>query len=780
LLGFVNNIQTLFFSSRSQKSSAQEPKRKGKNRFTYFLLVASIISGFATYAAFAGIPPFGTNPKTVIWLLNIDLILVLILVSIIARRIVALWSGHRKGVAGSRLHVRLVYIFSILTVTPAIIMTIFAAFFLHFGVESWFSSQVRTAINESEAVAEAYLAEHQQVIRADTLAMASDLDRQAGFLIGNSEALEKVIETQSLIRNLAEAMVFDSSGRVLARSSLTFTLAFETVPDYLLERADIGEVVVMTRESDDRVRALVKLNNFNDAYLFVGRMVDPVVLSHVSDTRAAVAKYSSLEQERSDLQLKTLMIFIIAALLLLFVAIWLGLSFSRKLVSPVIDLIKAADRIRAGDLSVRVEEKEDRDEFSVLAKTFNKMTAQIQGQRNELIAANRQLDERRRFTETVLSGVSSGVLSINGAGIITLANSSASSLLQMNEETLIDKNISTILPDIVVNIETAFEKPDRTTQAEIPYIREDGHKRLLLVRITIDKESTKDDSEALKRAVITFDDITELHSAQRKAAWADVARRIAHEIKNPLTPIQLSAERLKRKYLKQITEDQDIFISCTDTIVQHVEDIGRMVNEFSDFARLPEPIMEEHDLAQYIKNMIVMQQQAHPHINISIESLGADIAAKIVCDARQIRQAITNIVQNAVDSLKSSATAEPAIDLKLFHDDEYGFVITAADNGDGFPPDEDISRLTEPYITHREKGTGLGLAIVKKIMDDHHGHLFLGKPDWINDHGDFFKNTNGAIVVLTLPYKKNSENHNDGTSNGDTDEGVIASKQAIA
>ncbi|MEC7028190.1 MAG: two-component sensor histidine kinase, partial [Pseudomonadota bacterium] len=320
------------------------------NRLVILLIIAGIASGFATYAALTETPPFGDDPNTVIWLLNLDLIILLALVTIIARRVVGLWSGRRRGIAGSRLHVRLVFIFSLLTAMPAIIMTVFSAFFLNFAVQSWFNDRVSTAVNNAQAVAEAYLEEHQQVIRADALAMASDLERQAAYLIGDVNALEKFMQTQSLFRNISEALIFDTSGRVLARSGLTFTMAFETLPTYALMRADQGDVYVMTGSNDDRVRALVKLTSFPDSYLFVGRMVDPVVLRNLSDSREAVASYKKLEEQRSDLQLTFTMIFVVVALMLLLAAVWFGLIFSRQMVIPISALISAADRVRGGDM----------------------------------------------------------------------------------------------------------------------------------------------------------------------------------------------------------------------------------------------------------------------------------------------------------------------------------------------------------------------------------------------------------------------------------------------
>jgi len=726
------------------------------NRLALFLIISGFISGIATYAALTATPPFGDDPNTVIWLLNIDLVILMLLVTLIARRIVGLWSGRRRGIAGSKLHVKLVFIFSLLAATPAIIMTVFSAFFLHFAIQSWFSEQVSTAVNKSQAVAIAYLEEHQQVIKADTLAMANDLDRQAGFLTLNPEAFDKIMQTQSLLRNLSEAVVFDKSGRILASSGFTFTLAFEALPSYAILRAGEGDVVVMTGESDDRVRALVKLDSLQDAYLYVGRMVDPVVLSNLKDTRKAVAAYQQLEGHRSDLLLIFTMIFIVVALLLLLAAVWFGLIFSRQLIVPISALISAADRVRSGDLKARVPAFKRQDEFDVLALAFNRMTSQIEEQRDELVMANRQLDQRRRFTETVLAGVSSGILGVNEQEKVTLANSSAAELFDTEANALVGKNVSEIIPELTVLLKQAHEKPDKITQFEIPFMRADDSKRILLVRIAIELIGGED-----KGAVLTFDDITELQSAQRKAAWADVARRIAHEIKNPLTPIQLSAERLRRKYLSQIKDDPETFSKCTDTIIHHVGDIGRMVNEFSAFARMPEPVMNTENLSVQLTDMLVLQQQAHPDITFDIKNIDPDQTPLYACiDLRQIRQAVTNIVQNAIDSIESrlEKAGESLNDIQKGHIDillavrekENEIVISIIDNGSGLPKGIDVAGLTEPYVTHKAKGTGLGLAIVKKIMEDHGGRIILGVPEWLKKMQDW-RDLGGATVSLVLP-----------------------------
>lgn len=725
------------------------------NRLALFLVGAAVIGGLATYGALTAVPPFGKDPHTVIWLLDTDLVILLLLTMLIARLIVKLWMGRRQGLAGSRLHTRLVFIFSFLATAPAIIMTVFATFFLHFGVQSWFSDRVRSAVTESQAVAQAYLEEHIQTIRADILGMANDLDRQAGLLKTDPVAARKILQTQSMIRNLPQIAIFDSSGRIWARVGLSVALELATIPQADITSAEAGNVAIIAREGDDRVRALVKLNNFQNSYLYVGRSVDPIVLAHVTDTRAAVKQYELLESERSGLQVKITMIFIVVALLLLFVAIWFSLMFSRQLITPVSALIAAADRVRSGDLTARVPEVERQDEFEVLAYAFNRMTSQIQEQ-------HRLLDQRRRFTEAVLAGVSSGIVGVDEEGRITLANTSAEELFSFAEGALTGRIVTSILPGLGNVLAQAQQKSGKITQAELPYDGSDGVRKTLLVRIAIEQIG----EQGMMGAVLTFDDITELQSVQRKAAWADVARRIAHEIKNPLTPIQLSAERLKRKYLKQISDDPETFAQCTDTIIDHVGDIGRMVNEFSAFARMPEPVMKRENLARTIRDLLTLQQQAHRGIQFNLIG-GAHAPVMASFDVQQIRQAFTNIVQNAIDSISSrreqqkdsgERSATGRIDVLISERPGQGAVVIAVtDNGLGLPKNEDPARLTDPYVTHKEKGTGLGLAIVKKIMEDHKGRVVLGTPDWLKALPGW-QDRGGASVSLILPVDGVEEN----------------------
>ena len=745
LSGFSDKIGAFMMRLTDAKTMSF---RGWTNMLALVLILALLVCGGMTYAALQEMPPFGNDPDTVIWLLNIDLVLLLALVGVVASRIVIVWSGRKRGLAGSHLHVRLVYIFSILAAAPVIIMTIFSAVFFYYGVQTWFSERVSTAVNESQAVAKAYLREHKQTIRADILAMANDLNREAGLLLMNEQAFGQVMQTHAVLRDLSEAIIFNAEGRVLARSGLTFSLEFEDVPQYALNSADEGDVSIMTGGNEDRVRALVKLDNFIDAYLFVGRMIDPQVLSHLASTKQASEDYETLQGRLSDLQVTMMLIFVAFGCLLLMTAIWLGLVLARQLVSPISTLITTADRVRAGDLSARVPQYKALQEFDYLGQSFNRMTTRIQEQQNELLDANRQLDQRRHFTETVLAGVSSGVIGLDQKHKVTVSNTTAGELLGVDQDRLIGMNIVKLAPEVRELLERAHKQPDKITQGEIPLVRGQDSRRLFLVRIAIERIGEEETG-----AIVTFDDITELQSAQRKAAWADVARRIAHEIKNPLTPIQLSAERLNRKYLKQIEEDPETFSQCTDTIIRHVEDIGHMVNEFSSFARMPEPKMKPQSLKALIDEAMILHRQAHEDIEFSIRNEGIEDDCVNV-DAQQMRQAVNNLVQNAADSISSKREnnkrfKKGKIDVLLgMHDDT--LFVAVSDNGLGFPQDEDAAALTEPYVTHKQKGTGLGLAIVKKIMEDHGGQIVLGVPTWLKKDRSW-TDLKGACAVLSIP-----------------------------
>jgi len=690
------------------------------------LAMAALASGIATYLALTESPPFGPDPSAVLSLLNLDLVLLLLLGAVVAWRLVEVWAERRRGLAGSRLQIRLVLLFSLISVMPTIIVAVFSYLFFNFGVESWFSDRVRTAVSESLAVAEAYLHEHQQAIRADVLAMANDLNRDAMKLSLNPQHLEQVVSAQAALRGLSEAVVLDRNGRTLAKSSLSFTLGFERVPDAAMRRADEGDVAIMTNDSDDRVRALVRLNQLGDVYLFVGRFIEPGVLNHMEETQKAVAQYEQLEGQRSGSQIKFALVFMLVALLFLVAAVAIGIHFATQLAVPISRLVTAAEQIRGGDLAARVPEGEKDDELASLSRAFNRMTYQIESQQRELQEANRQLDERRRFTETVLTGVSAGVIGLDRFGRVNLPNRSASSLLGVDLEESIGHDLVQVAPEMGGLLDQAARRPERLAQSQVQLVRGTST-RTLLVRIAAEHYGRE-----ISGYVVTFDDITELLSAQRKAAWADIARRIAHEIKNPLTPIQLAAERLRRRYLKEIKGDAETFTVCTDTIIRHVGDIGRMIDEFSSFARMPAPVLKPENLSDIVRQTVFLQRTAHPEITFATSFPAQPVVVR--CDARLVGQAVINIVKNAIESIETRIAEQggsPAGQIRVSVTEEAGqAAVIVEDNGKGLPQ-HGREQLTEPYVTTRAKGTGLGLAIVKKIMEDHLGELVLedAEPD---------------------------------------------------
>ena len=682
------------------------------------LAAAAVVSGAATYATLAGSKSFGDSPAIVLLLLNVDLVLSLLLAFLIARRVVAVWSERRKGSAGSRLHVKLVVWFGLVSVVPAIVVGVFSVSFFNFGVESWFSERVRTALNESRAAAEIYLKEHKRNIRGDATAMANDLNRDAIALQSSPKRLNEAVKLQATIRELNEALVFDGTGQILARAGLTYLLEFETVPPDAMEQARRGEIALMTSENDDRVRALVRLDAPSEIYLYVGRLVDPVVLSHMKRSEGAVEEFEQLEIKRSDIQINFALIFVVVGLLLLLAAVWVGLLFATQLSDPISSLIAATEKVRSGNLSARVPEDTPEDEVGSLSRAFNRMTSELESNRGELMEANLQLDERRRFTETVLEGVSAGVVGLDKDGSINLPNRSASDLLGVELDEMIGQRMADVVLELAPLIDRAATSRSRKpTEGEIR-INRDNETHTLLVRIGSEWSEGR-----ITGFVITFDDVSQLLAAQRKAAWADVARRIAHEIKNPLTPIQLSAERLRRKYINEIGSDKEVFETCTDTIIRHVEDIGRMVDEFSNFARLPVPQMRSEDLNDLCRQVLFLYRNGQPHIEGEAD-LPSD-SFDLVCDGRQFSQALTNLFKNAVESIegRDNAVEKGRIILSSAYDDDFVDVIVT-DNGLGLPR-ENREQLTDPYFTTRKSGTGLGLAIVRKIMEDHGGGVEL-------------------------------------------------------
>ena len=614
-------------------------------------MLAAVVSGVVTVVAWTGSAEFGPDPETVIVLLYLDTVLLLLLGAIVVRQLVRVWAERRRGLAGSGLHVRIVILFSLVAVTPAILVAVFSALFLNFGIQAWFSERVRTAVEASSAVAQAYLGR------------ASSEHPRRGLRHGQRPQPRRFsADAQSVgVRRAAgcagRAAITVGGGRSLtaaagssSRAPLSLTLELDLVPGEVIEEADTGQVVVLSTERDDRVRAAVKLNRFIDAYLVIGRFLDPQVLAQIERTEMAVAQYRRLEQSREGILITFVMIFIIVALLLLLAAVWMGLTLATHISRPISGLIAAAERVRDGDMSVRVKPVTTIGEFAMLGRAFNRMTSQLQSQQTGLLLANRDLDERRRFTEAVLSGVSAGVIGLDAQATINLPNRSASELLGLDLDRGARHAAGRSRPRDDDLIRSAVEHPERTCEAEVRLIRA-SRPRTLIVRIAAERL----DGEVIGY-VVTFDDITALVQAERKAAWADVARRIAHEIKNPLTPIQLASERLKRKYSREIKSDPDTFVACTETIIRQVEDIGRMVDEFSSFARMPRPELKPENICELVRQAVFLERNRFPDIRIELTM--PEQPLPLLCDARLVSQALINVLKNAAEAVQA-ATRTP-------------------------------------------------------------------------------------------------------------------------
>ncbi len=713
---------------------------------TLVLATFALALGIVTFVVLAGGGSLGVHPNVVYGLVLANLIVLLGLGSVIAGRLTRVWVERRRGSAGSRLHVRLVLLFSVVAVTPAIVVAVFATFFFDLGIQSWFNDRVRTALQESLQVSRGYLEEHRNNIRADVLGMAADLARAGRLLADDPNAFGEVLATQTALRGLTEAVIYEPvTGQVIASAGLMAGFGIALPPHSATDQARNGDVVVLGTDDSTRVRAVVSLDSTPALMLLIGRPVDPQILDHMNHTETAVAEYNRLDQNRFGLQVTLALIFALVALLVLLAAVLIGLVLANQIARPVGRLILAAERVRAGDLSVRVPEVASGDEVAGLSRAFNRMTGQLGAQRAELMDAYSQIDSRRRFTEAVLSGVSAGVIGLDEQGRIELPNRAASNLLGADLLGAIGRPLADIVPEFSDLVARAREAPDSAHTAELQ-LGPPTRRRTLLVRIGADRSAPRAEANSGDFGfVATFDDITELQSAQRKAAWSDVARRIAHEIKNPLTPIQLAAERLKRKFAKEITSDPETFTQCADTIVRHVGDIGRMVDEFSAFARMPQPVIKPEDISRIVREAMVLPRTAHPQI--AYVAALPESGPMAACDRRLIGQALTNLLQNAADAV-AMRNGAGRIEVSLAVE-AAEVAVTVADDGIGLPH-EDRARLTEPYVTHKPKGTGLGLAIVKKIMEDHGGRLVLedrpARADWEGP---------GTAATLFLPIRTN-------------------------
>lgn len=695
-------------------------QRRVKTIATFSVVVLGPVLALVTFLILG---PFdrGASSSTLRLILLTDLVYVLVVAALVIQRVVQMIAARRAKSAGSRLHLRLTGVFALLALIPTVLVAVFAVLTVNVGLEGWFSERVQNVVGNSLAAAQAYEDEHRQDLLQDAQSLAGYLEiaRRSQLAVTDAELRGVLTRGQALVqRGLQEAYLIDGQGAIKARGDRSYLFGYDAPTEEELAQAATGESVLIQDWAQNEFRALVPLSGLVDRYLFVSRLVDGSILSLLDETQETVLLYQQQEAERGKILFDFGLLYLGFAVILILAAVWLGLWFAERLARPVGRLTGAAQRVGAGDLDVRVVEDSGDDEIAMLGRYFNQMTKQLKAQRQNLLDTNRQIDRRRRLFDSVLASVTPGVVGLDASGQVMFVNRSAERLLALPEDTG-PKAIALLVPEFADLFESLKSGRREVAQEEIKILR-DGTQENLLVRMA----KRLNDSDETEGYVITFDDVTDLVAAQRMAAWGDVARRIAHEIKNPLTPIQLSAERIKRKYGPQV-EDRETLDQLTDVIVRQTNDLRRIVDEFSKFARMPEPELRATNLSELVTGAVLLQKEIVEGCTVSVEA--PERPAYLQIDSTMISQALTNLIKNAAEATESlrergapqGYEGEVRVAMHIGEDVE----ITISDNGIGLPADR--AKLFEPYVTTRAKGTGLGLPIVKKIIEEHGGTLML-------------------------------------------------------
>ena len=672
----------------------------------------------ATFLVLGGLTRIAPVDEVVKQLLLGNAVTGVLLLAIIGREVWIVVQARWRERAGSRLHIQIVSLFAVIAAVPTILVAVVASTTLDRGLDRFFSTRTRAMIEQSLTVANAYVTEHAADVRGEDMAMAFDMSRAKPLFDQDRDEFRKFLAAQTSGRNLSVALILKSDGSIVEPDGITLDKKFIRPSAQLLAQTSETEPQVAFIPEGDNVASVVKLKAFDDMYLYVARLLDPRVVQQLRNTQESVGEYANLEERRLGIQIAFALMFTVIALIVLLSAAWIGLDFANRLVAPIRRLIGAANLVSTGNLHIQVPVRRSEGDLAQLGETFNKMTQELRTQHDDIVRARDLIDSRRRFTEAVLAGASAGVIGVNADGRISILNRSAEQLMGCLESDVLGQPLAAIAPELGDIFQAAQGSNQRLVQRQITLMR-DSQERNYSVRVTSEQSG-----ESEHGYVITIDDITELVLAQRSSAWADIARRIAHEIKNPLTPIQLSAERLRRKYGKSITEDPAVFEQCTETIVRQVDDIKRMVDEFSRFARMPKAVVADDDVADTVRQVVFLLRVAHPDIDFEVALPAESMTARF--DRRLISQALTNIVKNATEAIGAVPAAELGRGRIVVSAQRIGkeIVIDVIDNGIGLPK-ENRARLLEPYVTTREKGTGLGLAIVGRILEEHGGKLEL-------------------------------------------------------
>ncbi|MCF3638677.1 PAS domain-containing sensor histidine kinase [Rhizobium sp. TRM95111] len=724
----------------------------GGDRRASFALPGLLLAGGALVAAtvslfiLLGLTPIRPETNVVIASASINALFVLGLIYLIGREIGRLLKARRRGRAAARLHVRIVSLFSIVAITPAILVAIFASITLDVGLDRWFSIRTQSIVSSSLNVAQAYVLENASYLQGQTVSMANDLDRNRQFYSLDRTGFTELMTRQARGRGMLGAFLVREDGSIILQANIPTEKPLPSVPEDALKSSAAGQPTLIPPGVTNLVGAVIKLEQIPDAFLYTIRTVDPEVMRSMRLMEENTAEYRALEAGRTSLQIAFGVLYLGFALIVLLAAIWTAIAVADRIVRPIRLLIGAADSVASGNLDVNVPVRAADGDVGNLSRTFNKMISEIRTQQHEILEARDEMDHRRRFIEAVLSGVTAGVIGVEADGRVTIVNPPAEFMLGHTAASLIGAKLADVAPEFEPILREASNRYRSDYRRQVNLMR-GGAERTLNIQVT--REESTDAQESF---VITIDDITDLVIAQRSTAWADVARRIAHEIKNPLTPIQLSAERLRRRYGKQIDqEDRAVFDQCTDTIVRQVEDIGRMVDEFSAFARMPKPTKEESDLRTILKDAVFLREMGITHVTFLREFGDTPLTGHF--DARMLSQAFGNLIKNAVEAIEGLPSEEGRAGsgkiLVRATRAERMFVVDVIDNGRGLPT-ENRHRILEPYMTMREKGTGLGLSIVKKIIEDHGGQIEL------HDAPADFDGSRGAMIRVLLPVDENA------------------------
>ena len=727
-------------------------QRRVQNLATLGLVLLGPILALLTFLALG--PLEQTSGSTGLRLILLaDIVYILLVAGLVAQRVARMVAARRAHSAGSRLHMRLTGVFVVVALVPTVLVAVFAMLTVNVGLEGWFSDRVRNVLSTSLAAAEAYEDEHRRDLAEDVEALAGYLNdfRRRAMLPSDGTLREVLTQGQGQIqRGIREAYVIDGGGELRARGERSYLFDYEQPTPEQIRRAAGGETVIIEDWDNNEFRALVTLDQYVDRYLYVSRSVDGEILNLLDDTKQTVGLYQQLEHERGRLLFEFGLLYLGFAAILLLAAIWLGLWFAERLSRPVGRLAGAAQRVGSGDLDVHVQEEPGDDEIAMLGRVFNQMTRQLKGQREALLEAHQSTEERRRLFDSVLHSVTAGVLGLDPGGRVLFLNRAGQRMLDLPGLPQ-GTELALAVPEFAPLFERLQQADSNEAVQEQIRVSRGGRPLQFLVRIAMRQNS----DGAPEGYVVAFDDVSDLVSAQRMAAWGDVARRIAHEIKNPLTPIQLSAERIRRRFRQQLgDEDAATLEQYTEVIIRQTGDLRRIVDEFSKFARMPEPDRREQDLTRIVRDAVVLQQNGQPDVTITASIPGAPLTLDL--DATMISQALTNLIKNAGEAIETRQEAggsgpdyRPEIRVTLEETPE-AVTIRVIDNGSGLPEDRD--RLFEPYVTTRDKGTGLGLPIVKKIIEEHGGTLAL------LDAPPFSEGAHpGAMAEIRLPRQPRNE-----------------------